>query len=235
MAAWLRIRRNRPPFYRWTPSLVVTTILERASRDKALDYDQAYRIGRKAAEKYSGNWRHTLQAALPWQAADWSDKGCRMRRGDWNAGWVFEQERQKREQERRAEFLVATTNEALDECKRTERPYSLLGGGKTFWQRSYLYRLEMFSQSELFFSYEVDEREEGEDFVRVNSCESCRDIGGPKKVRYYGWKKGLLCIPCWNRSKPIWKAEKEYLETKKLINKLDKERLIWQRSQTQAS
>lgn len=235
MATWLQARMTKKPFIIWSPKEVVCQILSRASRDQSLDYEQAFSIGRKAAEKYSGNWEHTLRTALPYQAAQWSQKGCRMNKGDWGEGWILEQEYQKRVQEQQAKLLLLLTDAALDECKRSERPYSSVGGLKTFWQYSYFERLDALSSWELFFSSEVDDREEEVDFSRVSYCSSCAKVGGPKKIRYYGWGKGFLCLPCWNRSKPIWKAEQEYREIKTLINKLDRGRLEWQRSQKLAN
>lgn len=241
MTPWLRIRRNRAPFYHWTPSLVVKTILDRASRDTALDYDQAYSIGRKAAQKYSGNWSHTLQAALPWQSAHWSDKGCRMRRGDWNAGWVLRIEARARRLDRIAEEVNSMLADSTKEALLEGRPYSCTNS-KSVINYSYHDRVNHFRGRELFLWSEIGDRCEIFDFSRLQACKSCEKVGSSKKVRYYsaysadkGIWHGHLCVSCWNRIKPIWKAEKEYLDTKKLINKLDKERLIWQRSQTQVS
>jgi hypothetical protein len=86
-------------------------------------------------------------------------------------------------------------------------------------------------------------------YTPLRNCELCEVLGTRKKVHWrtgvYGWdtnlndkpesenaRKAVLCMGCWNKVKPIAKAKKEALEIRYLTNKLYKEVLKCQKSQT---
>jgi len=82
----------------------------------------------------------------------------------------------------------------------------------------------------------------------LRTCDLCGKISTPKKIQYrsneaywnwhnkkdYGAKRmGTLCMSCWNKVRPLVKQEETYEKTRLLINKLNRERLICQKLQTQ--
>ena len=89
----------------------------------------------------------------------------------------------------------------------------------------------------------------------LKMCEVCGFSSTPKKVHYrsmiYGWNvdktingtwldysqesKTTLCMKCWNKIRPIVKAEEEANKNQLLINKLNREMGKWQKSQQQAN
>jgi len=87
-------------------------------------------------------------------------------------------------------------------------------------------------------------------YTPLNQCDLCGMWSTPKKIHYrgdvYGWdwdkgseyltpSKDVLCMGCWNKVKVISKRKREAKELKKLTNKLYREALRWQKSQTQAN
>jgi len=84
----------------------------------------------------------------------------------------------------------------------------------------------------------------------LNTCGGCGKKSTPKKIHYRsdvaGWNKensrdylaeckSVLCMSCWNKIKPIVSKQEDIEENKKLLNKLNKERLKWLKSQQQAN
>ena len=230
MSAWIRIQHEKNPLREWAPSDIVRDILERASKYKALDYEQARSIAIKACHKYSGNWSHTLKAVLDWQCEKYSAIGCRMKAGRWDMTKFFEQEERERQEAKRKELFLDVERATFD-AKINETPYSSLGKwDKTFWQTSYEEKL-VGTDKDCFLSSEL---EEDAPYTRVDYCKSCKTVGGPKKGVHYGGRESV-CKSCAEKLKPIWAAEDELKELKRLTNKLNKERLTWQRSLKQAS
>jgi len=72
----------------------------------------------------------------------------------------------------------------------------------------------------------------------VSQCESCQTTEGRIYDRgdlHLHFDKTFLCTSCWNKRKIYVKNVYAYRENKTLINKLNKERLKWQKLKLQAT
>lgn len=81
-------------------------------------------------------------------------------------------------------------------------------------------------------------------YTELQTCQLCGFMSTPKKVwqrddvRYWDTEtdrehsKVMLCTGCWNKVKPIAKAQREAREINYLMNKLYKGTLEWQKLQT---
>ena len=68
----------------------------------------------------------------------------------------------------------------------------------------------------------------------LRECEVCGKRSTPKKVQYrYTLGFDYLCMGCWNKLRPLEARINEHREVNTLINKLNRERLKWLKSQTQ--
>ena len=88
-------------------------------------------------------------------------------------------------------------------------------------------------------------------FTELRTCDLCGKTSTPKKVQYRSlcirWNvddkkhdfetrgKDTLCMGCWNKVRIVVKRQNEVETNRRLINKLNRERLKWQKSQTQAN
>lgn len=86
----------------------------------------------------------------------------------------------------------------------------------------------------------------------LKTCDLCGKTSTPRKVTcrndVFFWNfdkkdfstwadttlKNVLCVPCWNKIRAIFKREGDALEIKKLVNQLTREVKKWQKSQHQA-
>lgn len=225
---WLGIvfKKNKAHlfFNKTSPSEIVQHILARATKYKALTFEQARGIAEKACEKYSESPSRTLTAVCPWEY-----RKLTMFRGKWDMTEIYKR--------MKAEHIAQLSERAIAECVEDETPYCIWpkrgSYDRTFWEKSIFELID----EQVFLRRELPEDVCGQEFkdekglkrlTPIGCCYSCKRLGGKKKVRFYGWKKtswnfGYYCISCWNKLRPIWKVENEWTGIKSLANKLERE------------